>query len=47
MSGNYNVMKDLSKFIISNFSDISKIFTNTIKIIYLEIYNEVAIQHHF
>ena len=52
-SGNHNVMKDfqnpagLRSITIFNFADISKIFTNTVKIIYLEIYNENAIQYHF
>ena len=51
MSGNHNVMKDFSKsgrfteHHNFNFANISNIFTNAIKI-YLEIYNENAIQHH-
>ena len=53
MFGNHNVMKDfqnpggLGRITIFNFAAISKIFSNTIKIIYLDIYNENAIQHLF
>ena len=49
MSGIHKVMKDfrnpagLRSIKIFNFADIRKIFTNTIKITYWEIYNENAI----
>ena len=44
MSGNHNVMKDFSKS--GRFTEHHNFqFTNAIKI-YLEIYNENAIQHH-
>ena len=46
MSGNQNVTKYFSKssrFPVLDFADISKIFTSTIKVIYLEINNEYAI----
>ena len=49
MSGNHNVKKDFSKsskfteHLSFHFTDISKTFTKTVKVIYLEINNENAI----